>query len=287
MGTPLVPGFTARASKVMLAALAGAAQVACAPQKGSNPSFALTLEQAEREMAAMRAAPKAFVRPVIVAAGFMDPGPGAAWTASDLRKVTTTPEMVIEVPFMTARTFDACRARVIEKLEAGFASGSVAETVEVDAIGVSMGGIVSRYAAMPLDGRKRLKLKRLFTIGSPHHGAALAHLGRFDARARDMAPGSEFLRWLNDGTRALDEEMRYEVIAYVRLGDTLVGEENTRWLDGRVWWVENRAFEFPHAQAFNDPRFLADIARRLRGEAAYSTEPCAPLPGRSDRNKAN
>ena len=271
----------------MLAALAGAAQLGCAPQKGENPSFAFTIAEAEREMAAMRAEPKPFSRPVLVAAGFMDPGPGAAWTAGDLRKVTTTPEMVIEVPFMTARTFDACRARVIEKLEASFASGNDAETVEVDAIGVSMGGIVSRYAAMPGDGRKRLNMKRLFTIGSPHHGAALAHLGKFDARARDMAPGSEFLRTLNEGTLELHEAMRYEVFAYVRLGDTLVGEENTRWLDGRVWWVENRPFEFPHAQAFNDPRFLADIARRLRGERAYATEPCAPLPPRADRNKAN
>lgn len=287
MGTPLVPGFSARASKVMLAALAGAAQIGCAPQKGENPSFPLTVEQAEKELAAMRADRKPFARPVLVAAGFMDPGPGAAWTASDLRKVTTTPEMVIEVPFMTARTFDACRERVIWKLEERFASGNDAETVEVDAIGVSMGGIVSRYAAMPLDGRKRLRLKRLFTIGSPHHGAALAHLGKFDARARDMAPGSEFLKKLNEETMALGEAHRYEVMAYVRLGDALVGQANTRWLDGHVWWVENRAFEFAHTQAFNDPRFLADIARRLRGEAAYATEPCAPLPPPADRNKAN
>lgn len=287
MGTPLGPGFAARASKVMLAALAGASQLGCAAQKGENPSFALTVEQAEREMAAMRADPKPLVRPVIVAAGFMDPGPGAAWTASDLRKVTTTPELVIEVPFMTARTFDACRERIVSKLEAGYASGDSAETVDVDVIGVSMGGIVSRYAAMPLDGRKRLRLKRLFSIGSPHHGANLAHLGKFDARARDMAPRSEFLRVLNEGTLVLPEELRYEVFAYVRLGDTLVGEENTKYLDGRVWWVENRAFEFPHAQAFNDPRFLADIARRLRGEAAYATEPCAPLPASANRNKSN
>lgn len=269
-----------RPLKFMLAAIAGASQAGCSSPKTENPSFALTVEQAEKELAAMQADPKPFVRPVLVAAGFLDPGPAVAWTASDLRRVTTTPEMVIEVPFLTTRTFDACRTRVIEKLEARFPSTDAAETVEVDAVGISMGGIVLRHSATPCDAARRLQLRRLFTIGSPHHGANWAHLGKFDARARDMAPGSRFLQSLNDGTQRLAESMRYEVIAYVRLGDTLVGEENARWLDGHVWWVENRALQLPHAQAFNDPRILADIARRLRGEPAYTVEPSTPLPVR-------
>ena len=31
-------------------------------------------------------------------------------------------------------------------------------------------------------------------------------------------------------------------------------------------------------EAYKDPRILADLAKRLRGETPYTTEPAAPLP---------
>jgi hypothetical protein len=35
-----------------------------------------------------------------------------------------------------------------------------------------------------------------------------------------------------------------------------------------------------HLAAHTDPRLLADIARRLRNETPFTTEPRTPLPGR-------
>lgn len=224
----------------------------------------------------MRADPRPFVRPVLVCAGFFDPGPAASHVRRVLESVTTTPERVIEVPFLSCRTFESCRRRVTGKLASRFPSSDPEATVEVDAIGISMGGVVARYAALPtVEGAgPRLSLVRLFTIGSPHRGARYAYLGFFDARARDMKPGSAFLERLNLAA----PEASYTVVPYVRLGDVTVGETNSVWLDGHVWWVPNRPFELPHGQAFGDPRLLADIARRLRGEPPLTIEPPAPLP---------
>ncbi len=50
--------------------------------------------------------------------------------------------------------------------------------------------------------------------------------------------------------------------------------------DGQTpWWLPARAWSRSHTDAYRDPRIIADIARRLRGEEAYATEPVEPLPG--------
>jgi triacylglycerol esterase/lipase EstA (alpha/beta hydrolase family) len=56
-------------------------------------------------------------------------------------------------------------------------------------VGHSMGGLVAR-AYLARHGGARLA--RLVTLGSPHHGSVLAHLG-LGANARQMLPGSDFL----------------------------------------------------------------------------------------------
>lgn len=56
-------------------------------------------------------------------------------------------------------------------------------------IGSSMGGLVARAFLTGAGGRQ---ISGLITIGTPHQGTALAHLG-LGANARDMEPGSPFL----------------------------------------------------------------------------------------------
>ena len=72
---------------------------------------------------------------------------------------------------------------------------------------------------------------------------------------------------------------RYEIIPYVRLGDWIVGPENAAPRDAAAaYWVPNPPFNSAHWGAPLDPRIVADIARRLRGEAPFTTTQPAALP---------
>ena len=90
-----------------------------------------------------------------------------------------------------------------------------------------------------------------------------------------MRPGSEFLAELDADLAGA----RYVLYSYARLGDMIVWVENAAPPGLHPWWVANAPFSFAHLSAADDPRFLADIARHLRGEAPFSTEPPADLPG--------
>jgi hypothetical protein len=129
-------------------------------------------------------------------------------------------------------------------------------------------------AADPAEaGTRRLRIHRLFTIDSPNQGAVrAAQLPLLHPLQADMRPGSAMLNRLNCRVPS------YPVIAYVRLGDKPIGEPNARVPGNPMWWVATLPFSNPHADAVQDPRILADIARRLRGEMPLTAMPPAPLP---------
>jgi hypothetical protein len=65
----------------------------------------------------------------------------------------------------------------------------------------------------------------------------------------------------------------------VRRYDGWVGESNAAppgW--PAAWWVPNQPFQDAHIGCCTDPRIVADIARRLRGETPFTLNPPAPLP---------
>jgi pimeloyl-ACP methyl ester carboxylesterase len=211
---------------------------------------------------------------VLVLSGIHDPGIVVASLAHRLRRVTTDDARIETVSFFGADTFDACRQRVLDKAAWLTAdAGATADGTEIDVVAVSMGGLVARYAAMsrPDDDRK-LHIKRLFTIGSPHRGAHMADWPTFDRRVIDMRAGSPFLASLDEAL----EEADYELICYVRLGDVIVGEENAAPLGRTAWWI-SPGMSFAHLSAYDDPRLVADIARRLRGETPFTRSPAAEL----------
>lgn len=63
---------------------------------------------------------------------------------------------------------------------------------QIDVVAHSMGGLVARLAE---SGRSEPRVRRLVTLGTPHHGTQVAHAA-FGATARDMRPGSSILRSL-------------------------------------------------------------------------------------------
>jgi hypothetical protein len=70
----------------------------------------------------------------------------------------------------------------------------------------------------------------------------------------------------------------YPLYTYVRLGDKQVGEANAAPAGMTPWWVSNEDWDDAHGDARHDPRILADIARRLRGESPLALNPPALFP---------
>jgi pimeloyl-ACP methyl ester carboxylesterase len=185
------------------------------------------------------------------------------------------PEQLLFVPQGAFSDFDTLRDRLIAKVDQAFGSGDdEAQTVAVDVIGFSMGGIISRYAAMPIEGKRRLNIRRLYTISSPHRGAAWATIFSPDSLVRDMHADSAFLAGLDEVLPTAD----YELTCYVRLGDHVVGPQNAAPEGVPLWWVPSDPFTESHMDAAKDPRIVADIARRLRGEMPMSEIVPTPLP---------
>lgn len=285
----------------------------CSADDPLNPSFPLKVAEARDEVCEMEASPKPLERPVVILAGLLDPGFMPWRLGNRLRDVVSNGDQVLGLHFFWHGDFESARAHVIAEVDRAFPSDDPEWTTEVDVIGSSMGGLVARYAALPprglnegdrdddaeqrlvaaqsgaqLDAQRaavgrrnppakpvrKLRIARLFTLSAPHQGAKMAWVPVYDPRIQDMRKGSPFIAGLN----AALPDARYEMFCYVRLHDATVGEENAA-PPGRIaWWVQNIPLTSSHVSVYRDPRIFADIARRLRGEQPYTTEPPAPLP---------
>ena len=261
---------------VLVALLGGG----CAGHARTNPSFDLTAPAARGALRQMAASPRRLERPVVVLGGFGDPGVAPNYLAGEVRKLTGD-RRVLPVSFGFWESLDDCRARVIRDVGRAFPCDDSEWTREVDVIAVSLGGVVARHAAAapPAPSGRRLRVARLFTISSPHRGAAVAALPAIPFMGglqTDLRRGSKFLRSLEQS----EQPAAYPVYPYVRLGDSLVGAANAAPYGQDPWWVATPPLEGPHTFAYCDARIVADIVRRLRGEEPFAKEPPEPLPGR-------
>jgi hypothetical protein len=240
----------------------------------TNPSFPITDEQADKDLSRIVASRKPLDRPLIIVGGFIDPGIAGPIVRMRYEGLTTD-KRIIDVELGTCLTFNECRLKVIDAVDRAFPSADPMQTVPVDVIGLSMGGLASRYAALPTEPghMKRLQIVRLFTVGSPLNGAKMANeVPGLLPMIEPMRTGSKFVRDINSS------EPGYPVFSYVRLGDNPVGVSNAALPGHRAWWLSTPPMNSAHIGAFVDPRITADIVRRLRGETPFSTEPPAPAP---------
>jgi hypothetical protein len=211
-------------------------------------------------------------RPVVVLSGYHTLPIHAAPLASDIARSTSgRREDVLVVSYPLALSIDDAVASVIEEVEKRWPSPDPAATVEVDVIGISMGGIVARWAALPPAQRvrgdqpaiaaasKRLRVARLFTFASPHRGAWLARSLAMDDAAVDLKPGSELLRTLDQADRT------YELVCYAHTGDLIVGATRTAPPGMHPIWTEGTLL-FSHFSVVTNPIFVQDTVRRLRNE---------------------
>jgi hypothetical protein len=264
-----------RASFVIRAAATASVLAAGGCAQPANPSFPLTSADAKIAWAAMQDYHRPLARPILVLGGIYDPGLAAAKVESSLRQVLCDSDhnRIIHVGFLDTLSFNGAANKAIEALDRRFPGVDPDQTIEVDVVGFSMGGLVARYAASNAyfaESGRRLRIHRLYTVSSPHTGARLAWIPIPDSRIIDMRSGSEFLERLNG------EPCNYEIIAYARLDDAVVGEDNAAPPGQRPYWLSKQVFS--HASAYSDKRILADIARRLREEQPFTRKPAAPLP---------
>lgn len=210
----------------------------------------------------MRAAPAPLARPVVVLGGYRTPWLSGALLARRIASLTSgRTGDVLAVSYASAHRIEDATERSRRAIEAWLGARAPDTSDSVDIVGVSMGGIVGRALAAA-----GTPVRRLFTIGTPHRGATLAALVAPDPAARAMRPGSAFLA-------SLDEALArrpIEITPYARLFDGMVGATNAAphgmdplWRRGPRWLA--------HLTITSDDAFVADIARRLRGEAPLLT----------------
>ena len=245
----------------------------CSSRTIRNPDFDLSRAEAREIGEAMAAEPVELERPIVVLGGWRQ---GFLAPPSDstrlIARLTGAPDArTLTVGYPLAWSIESLDDKVVGAVQRRWPSASPDETTEVDVIAISMGGLVARRAAREDDGRKRLKIRRLFTIGTPHRGARLASTIIIDPASCAMRPGSPFLSCLDEGL----ERAEYELYCYTRLNDRIVGATNTAPSGMQPYWLSGSAI-LSHLRGRNDPRIFADIARRLRGEEPIARRPTTP-----------
>lgn len=235
-----------------------------------NPDFPIPPGGLRAEVVRMMDLPRDAPRPIISLSGWRALRFPAQLLASRLRRLVGNAE-TLAVSFTMVGSIEAAAAKVVERVSQRFPSASRGETVEVDVVGTSMGGLVARLAAIPEIGRPRLRIARLFTLGTPHRGAAIAQRIAVDASSRSMRGGSELLRRLDAALPGAG----FELICYARLRDSWVDARNTAPVGREPFWVPGPLL-LSHHTITNDRLIVCDIARRIRGEAPLATRATAP-----------
>lgn len=260
----------------------------CNAAQPENLSLGATLQQARGDLRRMRDTPVRLSRPVVVVAGWHSPRWFATDLADALRKATDqTPDHFLPVSYTWDASFDRPTDALVRAVEARWPSDDPAVTTEVDVVAFSAGGLTARWAALPPQDRvrdgepgprgesptgKRLRIARLFTIGTPHLGAVMADRVAVDAMTIDMQPDSGFLKTLNRGHWPAG----YEVVCYAMVGDAWAGARHAAPPGVTPIWTRGEWFG-SHIAALRNDVFIADVARRLRGEMPL-VEPGEPPP---------
>lgn len=251
---------------------------ACIHKANTNPAITLTRAEAHAELKRLAAEPTALERPVVILNGYHTPHFLIAGLAERLRSCTSgrSSDFLI-ISYVDATDLNEAADRVVREVNNRWPSTVAGETVPVDVVGLSMGGVVARLAALPASERPtvdgapawngrgkptgaRLKIVRLYTLASPHTGARLARITALDDAARAMRAGSAFLNRLNEALPRAE----YTLVCYAHTGDVTVGARNAAPPGMTPIWT-NGTVMFSHGAIVENPWFAADIARRLRG----------------------
>ncbi|MCD2189366.1 esterase/lipase family protein [Actinomycetospora soli] len=128
----------------------------------------------------------------------------------------------------------------------------------VHIVGHSLGGLISRYYVQRLGGDARVDT--LVTLGTPHRGSAIAHLLPPTLVPRQLQPGSDLLRELEEP--APDCRTRFLAV-WSRMDQLIIPQRNAR-LEHPDLQVENvRLAHVGHMAMTIDPQVVHLVACRL------------------------
>lgn len=227
-----------------------------------NPQFPITRAEAKADLQRMVSQPVRLGRPVLVLGGWRSPSPLTRQLAERLRTATSgDPADFLAISYPLKTDIEQIARSVVDQVRTTWTNDDPTETIEIDVVGFSMGGLVARLAAMPVPGRSRLRIRRLYTLATPHRGARLAGRIAPDNAARDMRPASDFLERVDDALPRAD----YELVCYAHLNDQMVGATNASPPGIDPIWTSG-TLAFSHYTTTIDRRIRADLARRLRNE---------------------
>ncbi len=232
----------------MAALLLGGCATEAERAKPVRPAEARRAAAEELEALARRGG--SLARPVILIGGWMD-----------------EPSVMEEVRAWLARCApgDAARIRVADTRGPGGLSEAADRLVEefgtcgdVDVVGYSVGGLVAREAAREGRGDRRLRVRRLFAIATPHRGTVWGRLWGIAPQReqlRDVRPGSDFLAALEADPSASS----MEITSIWFEGDIVCSRESAL-AEG----ASRRVYEAPpgprvHDGCIRDPRLVRDV----------------------------
>jgi pimeloyl-ACP methyl ester carboxylesterase len=233
----------------------------------TNPAMQGLRMLAVQDLARMRREPVALKRPVLLLNGYHAwAGVIASLRASLIKLTSHNPRDFLDISYVFKSDLPTIRKFAIDEISQHF---DINETT-FDLVGVSMGGLVSRYACTQTPNDPRIiNAHRIFTIATPHLGAKLARVIRPDLAAHDMLPGSDFLKQLNTNIHP-------RLHCYAQTNDSIVGARNTAPPAMHPIWSAG-TWTMSHFTTIRNPIILADIARNLRGEEPLiTTEMTAP-----------
>lgn len=236
----------------------------------ANPDFQPPPDGLKAEFARMAASPTMAPRPLITLSGWRALALPARLLAARLQRLIGRAD-TLSLSFTLINRFDSAAAHIVRRINDRFPSPDPHSTVEVDIVATSMSGLVSRLAAIRCPDRPRLRIRRLFTLATPHRGAAIAARIAPDPCVRAMKPGSSLLEQLDAALPSAD----YELICYARLRDNWVDARNTAPPGRDPLWKDGPLFISHHTITI-DRLIIADIARRIRGEEPFARRASTP-----------
>jgi pimeloyl-ACP methyl ester carboxylesterase len=241
-----------------------------APSK-DNP---LPSSELRTELEQMRADPVELDHPVVVIDGWLNYG-GAGVITRELKELTGGEEdLFVKYNYpLIFSTLESNARKIVKIVEERWPSDDPEWTTEIDVVGFSMGGLIARVAAeAPREGkkpRKRLKVKRLFTISAPHKGTGWwIRWAAIDQMSWAVSLyGGNYRTWLNERLVEAD----YDLYCYGQGNDWISG--NNFEAAGHREIKARGQFMFSHTSSYGNYRHLADIAARLRGEDPIVPDP--------------
>ena len=195
------------------------------------------------------AIPRPRVERVVLVHGFLDTGSAFKMMRQRLEKRGVKCQVVKLIPSDGRGGLERLAVNLKRDIDAEFGPQE-----PISIVAFSMGGLVSRYYLQDLGGAARCE--NLITVSSPHHGTKAALIYP-SAGAREMRPGSEFLRGLEKTEYRLG---KMPVTSYRTPMDLVILPPTSS-----IWdRAENLEFRVVmHPLMLNSGPVLADIERRL------------------------